>query len=336
MNVNEGQPITDSDITDSDITYDKANSIMKVTMNEFRKINFTRDQIHDFSESGKLFFSNNKDYDIFLLLNQHFWNEENLEFEEVHKNNGPATFIHEQHKVTYDKLIDDGKCFFGVIKNLSQYDSSEVNYTEKRHCIIPVFDLFNKSSVFVYENLTESLNWDAALELNKPDNRGLDIYGSINYSLLLSNEQLQLHSDNLSNMQYLENNKLTSINLISTDAAKKAKDSLRGAWQDSQLGQFDKYMDLYTTSNACDEASQMIWQLNNDNIGFSGAGRNLINNEDGKLFEKPIKVDFVEGDETFDETNINAMVGTYWYDPIQFALDCKQSRITQQINYYKS
>jgi 5-methylcytosine-specific restriction endonuclease McrA len=29
-------------------------------------------------------------------------------------------------------------------------------------------------------------------------------------------------------------------------------------------------------------------------------------------------VDFVEGDETFDETNINAMVGTYWYDPVDF------------------
>ena len=63
------QSITDSEpITDSDITYDKDNSIIKVTMNEFRKINFTRDQIHDFSESGKLFFSNNKDYDIGLNL----------------------------------------------------------------------------------------------------------------------------------------------------------------------------------------------------------------------------------------------------------------------------
>jgi 5-methylcytosine-specific restriction endonuclease McrA len=29
-------------------------------------------------------------------------------------------------------------------------------------------------------------------------------------------------------------------------------------------------------------------------------------------------VDFVEGDETFDLTNINAMVGTYWYDPVYF------------------
>ena len=29
-------------------------------------------------------------------------------------------------------------------------------------------------------------------------------------------------------------------------------------------------------------------------------------------------VDFVEGDETFDETNIVAMVGTYWYDPVDF------------------
>ena len=29
-------------------------------------------------------------------------------------------------------------------------------------------------------------------------------------------------------------------------------------------------------------------------------------------------VDFVEGDETFDDKDTNAMVGTYWYDPIEF------------------
>ena len=29
-------------------------------------------------------------------------------------------------------------------------------------------------------------------------------------------------------------------------------------------------------------------------------------------------VDFIEGDETFDLNNPNAMVGTYWYDPVAF------------------
>ena len=29
-------------------------------------------------------------------------------------------------------------------------------------------------------------------------------------------------------------------------------------------------------------------------------------------------VDFIEGDETYDKDDINAMVGTYWYDPIKF------------------
>ena len=29
-------------------------------------------------------------------------------------------------------------------------------------------------------------------------------------------------------------------------------------------------------------------------------------------------IDFIKGDETFDEKDINAMVGTYWYDPIEF------------------
>jgi 5-methylcytosine-specific restriction endonuclease McrA len=30
------------------------------------------------------------------------------------------------------------------------------------------------------------------------------------------------------------------------------------------------------------------------------------------------EVNFVEGDETFDPNDINAFVGTYWYDPIEF------------------
>ncbi len=29
-------------------------------------------------------------------------------------------------------------------------------------------------------------------------------------------------------------------------------------------------------------------------------------------------IDFVEGNETFSETDINALVGTYWYDPVEF------------------
>jgi hypothetical protein len=29
-------------------------------------------------------------------------------------------------------------------------------------------------------------------------------------------------------------------------------------------------------------------------------------------------VDFIQGDETFDINDPNAMVGTYWYDPIAF------------------
>lgn len=29
-------------------------------------------------------------------------------------------------------------------------------------------------------------------------------------------------------------------------------------------------------------------------------------------------IDFVEGDETYDPNNPNAMVGTYWYDPVEF------------------
>jgi len=34
-------------------------------------------------------------------------------------------------------------------------------------------------------------------------------------------------------------------------------------------------------------------------------------------------IDFSEGDETFDENNVDAMVGTYWYDPAKFSIYIK-------------
>lgn len=36
-------------------------------------------------------------------------------------------------------------------------------------------------------------------------------------------------------------------------------------------------------------------------------------------------IDFVEGDSTFDPSDINAMVGTYWYDPVEFIKKLKKN-----------
>ena len=36
------------------------------------------------------------------------------------------------------------------------------------------------------------------------------------------------------------------------------------------------------------------------------------------------KVDFIKGQEDFDNNDINAMVGTYWYDPIAFTKFCME------------
>ena len=30
------------------------------------------------------------------------------------------------------------------------------------------------------------------------------------------------------------------------------------------------------------------------------------------------EIDFIQGDETYDETNPETLVGTYWYDPVEF------------------
>ena len=36
-------------------------------------------------------------------------------------------------------------------------------------------------------------------------------------------------------------------------------------------------------------------------------------------------IDFIEGDETYDPEDINAMKGTYWYDPVEFMKKVKES-----------
>lgn len=38
-------------------------------------------------------------------------------------------------------------------------------------------------------------------------------------------------------------------------------------------------------------------------------------------------IDFVEGDESIDESDVNAMVGTYWYDPVEFMKKIKERMI---------
>lgn len=40
-------------------------------------------------------------------------------------------------------------------------------------------------------------------------------------------------------------------------------------------------------------------------------------------------IDFVEGDETFDPSNIDAMVGTFWYDPLHFMREVKNILLQQ-------
>ena len=40
-------------------------------------------------------------------------------------------------------------------------------------------------------------------------------------------------------------------------------------------------------------------------------------------------IDFIEGDETFDKNNKNAMVGTYWYDPVKFMNYIKMNLLSQ-------
>ena len=38
-------------------------------------------------------------------------------------------------------------------------------------------------------------------------------------------------------------------------------------------------------------------------------------------------IDFISGDDTFDPDDPDAMVGTYWYDPVEFMKQLKLSLI---------
>jgi len=40
-------------------------------------------------------------------------------------------------------------------------------------------------------------------------------------------------------------------------------------------------------------------------------------------------IDFIEGNESFDKNDINAMVGTYWYDPVRFMNHIKLTLISR-------
>jgi hypothetical protein len=45
-------------------------------------------------------------------------------------------------------------------------------------------------------------------------------------------------------------------------------------------------------------------------------------------------IDFTQGDENYDPNDINAMVGTYWYDPIAFMTKVRNKLSMSQVNYY--
>lgn len=45
-------------------------------------------------------------------------------------------------------------------------------------------------------------------------------------------------------------------------------------------------------------------------------------------------IEFTQGDETFNPNDPDAMVGTYWYDPIAFAKECLKINSQKSYNYY--
>ena len=114
----------------------------------------------------------------------------------------PSTYMHEAHEIVYKEIFKkESKIFFGLKNGNGSFDT---NTLEERHKIYPIFNLFKKGEQYhIYENLKDNDNWKAALELNKPYRKGLNMFGKINSFLLTSDFHLS-DNNNTGNLTEIE------------------------------------------------------------------------------------------------------------------------------------
>ena len=86
----------------------------------------------------------------------------------------------------------------------------------------------------------------------------------------------------------------------------------------------DHKNDLYNNPNVLDTKTQTIddFQSLCNGCNLLKQKANIYTRKENKRYPAskipkliPFNIDFVEGDETYDPNDPNAMIGTYWYDP---------------------
>ena len=100
----------------------------------------------------------------------------------------------------------------------------------------------------------------------------------------------------------------------------------------------DHKNDLYNDPRVLKEQTQVIEDFQclcrHCNLQKRQVARSTV--ETGKRFPAtripslaPFGIDFIQGDKTFDPADPNAMVGTYWYDPVEFIKEVRTRLLVQ-------
>lgn len=131
----------------------------------------------------------------------------------------------------------------------------------------------------------------------------------------------------------LKENSLYETRDIRTDIRNHFKNSLCVVCGNSDI-EIDHKNGLYNDKRVLDTKTQKIedFQPLCRHCNQQKRQSMIITKEKKKRYKatmipqlKPFGIDFIKGDETYDDNDINAMVGTYWYDPIEFMNFIKKS-----------
>ncbi|RPG17265.1 MAG: hypothetical protein CBC84_002345 [Pelagibacteraceae bacterium TMED124] len=219
----------------------------------------------------------------------------------------PPTFIHNMHKKVYNYQCRKGNPFCGIQLNYTTISKgvtqgSNIKIPEIQHEVKPIFDLFHNDNLPIFSNIQNNLSTKAALELNKPYNCGLNIYGEINKSIINKEDNNSFDitlSDNFFYEKKIIMDKINpyyTSNWIFVDAFKKGSDTFRGIYQEREYAERynepSRFPEGETTATILDEANALLHNINNSNV-LQPIPLQL---KQGNDFKKPINCEFKNHD----------------------------------------
>ena len=336
-------------------------------------INFL-DQYHDFIEDGKLTGDVKLDTNILFQQNMLLFgvnNDTNItnwlnkieKWRELTKEGQAKTFIKKCHQQLYEELKSQKKYFYKNprVTDKPFNDQGEGNGNPEiiltpqinSEFILPFGEILDKEDARAV-SLSDNKAWKAALNCNKIDFDGSNIYGEsswlVFYKEIFKNivEKIRDGYDLLDDdKKTLENsiikshpNPLNTANCISIDAVQKGSQSLnaffntlRQTYNQRNYTQW-KYNEIFTTSNEFDEASAKIYP----DLQYDSGIRNPIPNKilDEKIFKKeiPCKMNNLLVKQTIKNDNIHEEI-KYMQDLIIFIREIYKKLLNHNFNTVK-